>query len=730
MSKSVPEAGDAVGPYRLIEQIGSGGMASVYRAVRQDMPERTVAVKVLNERWANHGALIERFRAEQEILAGLDHPGIARLLDGGVTAEGVHYVVMEFVEGVTLDEYSKVLDIRGRLQLFLQLCEAVEYAHKRLVVHRDLKPENVLITTSGAVKLLDFGIAKLLRPHVWPGASPVTRVNDRLATPEYASPEQLRGEAVSTATDVYGLGMLLYVLLSRRLPFPILKRDWAEIERVVCNQDPLPLPRIVHADIQAIVRMALRKDPADRYPSAAAMASDIRRHLEHRPVRARRGTGLYSARLFVRRNRVAVGLAATLALVLAGGAAWLWTMSREVMAERDTARATSYFLEELFGTADPTSARRSMRDVLDDAAGRIDKQLAAHPRAQAAMAEKIGDVYRQLALYDKARPLAELAMRRYEELDGPWSTDAARNMIRVADLYRESQQYPRAEALCRRSLQIRRRMTGDKHKDVADSLNLLGIVCQYQGKMTEAVAAFREAVEIRRVADPGSTLLALSLGNLGNVLRDQGDWPAAESLFREALGLRRQAWGPEHPRIAFSLSQLSQMAYLRGHAPEALATGEESVRMLRRTVPERHPDVARGLQHYGNALRLAGRYADAEAALREGWAIARERRGADTPETVAIGAALGLVLDDTGRSREAEPLLRKNVETRRLYLGPRSTLLAAALEELARNRMLLGDKSEARLLLGEALTIRQSAQGRNHHETARVAGSLTQIATR
>ena len=730
MGKCDLKTGDRVGPYRLLGRIGRGGMAEVFKARRDDgIAARPVALKLMHARWAGHESLVHRFRSEREILSTLDHPGIARLLDGGVTPDGAQYVAMELVEGVTLDQYSRNVPLPAKLDLFLQLCAAVHYAHQHLVIHRDLKPNNVLVTSEGVVKLLDFGIAKLLRAQTMPGELPETRPADRLATPEYAAPEQLRGEISSTATDVYGLGVLLYFLLSGRLPFDLRDRDWAESERIVCTEEPAPLAvQLVPADLRAIAAMALRKDPTARYSSVAALADDVRRHLAHHPVHARRGGWLYPAQRFLRRHAAASALAAALVLVLAGGAAALIELNRRVVEERDAARASSYFLADLFETADPQAGRRPMRDVLDEGARRVHTRLQHQPRVQAAMAEKIGDVYRQLALNTEAMPLARLALERYEQLDGPQSLDAARNMIRVADLLRESQHYAEAESLSRRSGEIRRRGRGPRHIDVADSLNMLGIVTQYQGKAHEAEQAFREAVAIRRAGDPGSTLLALSLGNLGNVLRDSGDWTGAAALFREALAIRRKVWGPEHPRVAFSLGQLSQVAFLQNDAAEAVRAGEESVAILRRTLPARHPDIVRGLQHYGNALRLAKRYPEAERALREALATATGARGQAAPETIAVGAALGMVLQETGRGQEAALLLRRNVESRRKHLGARSLLLATALEELAQNRQRMNGASEARALLTEALSIRESAQGAQHQEAQRVAASLQQLA--
>lgn len=720
--------GDRLGVYRLLGRIGRGGMADVFKARREDrIAARPVALKLMHARWAAHDDLASRFRAESEILGALDHPGIARLLDAGVTPQGSQFVVMELVEGCTLDTYSRTLTTPQKLDLFLQLCDAVHYAHQNLVIHRDLKPNNVMVTNDGVVKLLDFGIAKLLAPHTGPGAAPVTRPADRLATPEYAAPEQLKGEPVSTATDVYGLGVLLYFLLNGRLPFAVSGREWAEAERVVCTENPTPMDEHVPLDLQAIASVSLRKDPTGRYHSVEALADDVRRHIASHPVRARRGEWLYPAKAFLRRHTVACALAAALMIVLAGSMVKLAMLNRQVREERDIARATTDFVTDLFETADPTAGRKPMREVVDEAARRIATDLKGQPRVQAVMAEKIGDVYRQLALYKEAMPLARLALERYEQTEGVESVAVARNLVRVADLLRESQKYAEAESLARRSAVIRRARLGEKHPDVADSLNLLGIATQYQGKQKESEAAFREALEIRRVGPAHPQHLALSMGNLGNVLRDRGDWTGAAALFREALAIRRKIWGNEHPRVASSLGQLSAVAVLQGNAEEAVQAAEQAVAILRRTMPAGHPDVARGLTQYGSALRLAKRYEEAEAVLKEALAINVAARGNDAPETMASGASLALLLNETGRAKDAEPLLRKNVEGRRKLMGARSLHLAAALEQLAANRLKLDDSAEARTLYSQALEIRREAQGSEHAETRRVASALQKL---
>ena len=733
-----PQPGDRIGPYLLMRRLGRGGMAEVFEASRVDgVLSRPVAIKFLNCHWAaDDPSVAKRFRAERQILAALNHPHIARLMDGGVTDSGIQYVVIEFVEGLTLELYMRrrqpTLD--ARLQLFLELCDAVEYAHRHLIVHRDLKPANILVTEDGHIKLLDFGIAKLLRPEFWRGLDDaLTLPHERLATPEYAAPEQLRGEPVTTSSDVYSLGVIFYYLLCDRLPFDVEHKSWQEIEHMVCRSEPRPLntfdgPHIVR-DLEAISAAALRRDPAERYSSVGHFAEDIRRFQSHRPVRARHGEWFYPVAKFVRRHGAVSALAVALVAVLAGAAGTTTRQARQLAIERDTAQATTEFLVDLFEVSDPNAgAPRTARQVLDEGARRLHGDLKAQPRVRAVLSEKLGDVYRQLSLYAEAQPLAEEALRLFETLDGPESLDAARNMVRLADLLRETQQYQRAEALARQSLEIRRARLGNHHQDVADSLNITGILHQIRGRMREAEIAFAEAVEIRRIALPAfHPLLALSLGNLGNILRDRGELEGASARFTEALAIRRHAWGNRHPRVASSLGQLSQIALARHDAAGALVLTTEAVDILRRTLPAGHPDLARTLSHHGNALRETGKYPEAEAAMREALSIQEKARGSEAPETTFAAASLAKLLDHTGRPAEAEKLLRVCLAARRKKLGGQHPLVASALQELASTRLHQQDRQEARRLLEEALAIRVRAQGADHRESTAVRATLASL---
>ncbi len=413
--------GERIGNYEVIRELGRGGMGSVFLAVRaDDQYRKQVAIKLMSLAMAGP-EMQARFRAERQILADLDHPNIARMLDGGATPSGLPYVVMEYIDGPPIDRYCREnrLSVAQRLGLFRQLCDAVMYAHRNLVIHRDIKPANVLVSPDGAPKLLDFGIAKLVNEEV-----ALTRIHERLMTPEYASPEQARGEAITTASDVYSLGVLLYELLTGHRPFEVEGRTAVEIQNTICDTEPVRPsergPRELRGDLDNIVLMAMRKEPLRRYPSVDQFSEDIRRYLDGFPVVAREDTWGYRTGKFVRRHRWSVTAAAVfLSLLIAFGVA-MALLAKRVASERDIANIerrdaeqVSQFLIDSFRLADRSGTQGrtlTAQEVLDRGSERIFKQLADQPVVRAKMMNTMGQVYESLGLYDRAQLLLSNAL--------------------------------------------------------------------------------------------------------------------------------------------------------------------------------------------------------------------------------------------------------------------------------------------------------------------------------
>ena len=443
--------GEIIGAYRVLSTLGAGGMGEVFLAERADSQfEQKVAIKIVHAGMFGRG-VHSRLKMERQILAQLDHPNIAHLLDGGALPDGSAYIVMEYVDGVAIDAYcdSNHLDVTARLKLFQTVCSAVHYAHQNLIVHRDLKPSNILVTAAGIPKLLDFGIAKLLdERQAGSHTLAVTHADIRVMTPDHASPEQVRGQLITTSSDVYVLGVLLYKLLSGAGPFFISSMRLAEIERAICEKDPplasqavriqdsdearsiaearattpKRLRRALAGDLDNVVCMAMRKEPERRYGSAQQLAGDIQRHLDGLPVMARRDTVSYRTAKFVRRNWLPVTAAASALFLMVAFATTTYFQSLRIAAERDRvaqqrevaerervrAEEISTFLVNLFKLSDPEESRGNQvtaRELLDSSAKRLEAGLQNQPATKAALMATVGEVYDSLGQYKDAVPI-------------------------------------------------------------------------------------------------------------------------------------------------------------------------------------------------------------------------------------------------------------------------------------------------------------------------------------
>ncbi len=466
--------GRQLGPYRIESKLGEGGMGTVYGAVRTDLAyQQRVAIKIFGLS-PDRADLLLRFQAERQILASLSHPSIARLLDGGATEEGLPYLVMELIEGVPVDRFCDQhgLAIDERIDLFLKICEAVAYAHRHLVVHRDLKPANILVDAEGTPKLLDFGIAKLLAGTPLPLGPEETRTDQRLMTPQYASPEQVTGGAVTTATDVYALGVLLYVLLTGRLPYRVAADRPGDLERAIADRPPEPpsqaaphLRRALAGDLDNIVLTALRKEASHRYPSVDLLAEDLRRHRQGLPVAALPATLGYRLRkLLSGRYPLAVGAWSATSLLVLGLAVTMTFQAVRLRRERDTAVQVTGFLEDLFKGSDPEEAPAkdlSARELLDRGGTKVLTELNGRPEEQATLALTIGKAYRSLGLYNSAAPLLERSVVLRRRLFGEDDPAVAESLDNLADLYLRRDEMARAEQAARRAVAIRRKRRGE-----------------------------------------------------------------------------------------------------------------------------------------------------------------------------------------------------------------------------------------------------------------------------
>ena len=678
--------GGRIGAYSLIAEAGRGGMATVYSAERTaGGVQQRVALKLVN-RGTDTDEVLRRFAHETRVLASLEHPNIARFYDAGASTDGRPYLVMEYIEGRPLTEYCDAarLNIEARLLLFRVVCEAVQYAHQNLVVHRDIKPSNILVTDHGVVKLLDFGIAKLLADE--PDAvSPRTRTGIRILTPEYAAPEQIRGESISTATDVYALGVVLYELLAGARPHGqtagVLDAPSAAVKHTTRTGGATDialarattaerLRRRLTGDLDRIVLKALESEPAQRYQSPQQLNDDLDRHARGMPVQARPATISYRLRKYARRHRAGLALAVAAVLVLT---AFTSFHTLRITGERDRvrveaakARATTAFLQQLLGEAYPSIARGdnfSMSQLLARAVTRIDS-LTAQPAIQAELLRTIGDVYREQGRFAEARPLLERAIALHRSTGESNSREAGHALSALGHMLYEWKDFDGALKAHRESLDVfeqilarddtlvlfalnniataataleqfdealrlheeviarSRRLFADTSQLVHVTYNNLGDLHSNMGHYAEAEREFRKALRLRRAALPADhPALALSMNNLGSTLGRLERLEEAESLHREALATWRRVYGPDHHRVALSAYNLARVLEKTGQLEEADTLFRITIEIDRKTYGEDHLEVGIDLQRLGMLLRRKGDCAAAVVELRQAEAI-------------------------------------------------------------------------------------------------------------
>ncbi len=749
--------------YRLGELLGRGGMGAVYRAERTDgLYKKTVAVKVL-ESGPESAPLAGRFRAERQILAALEHPHIARLLDGGTTADGRPYFVMELVEGEPIDRYcdARRLPLPRRLEIFLKVCAAVSYAHRHLVVHRDLKPGNILVSQDGEPRLLDFGIAKLLERDALDLTVEATAHGPAPLTPEYASPEQVCGRPVSASSDVYSLGVLLFRLATGRRPYSLTGLRLDQMVAAIAEReppkasvaarledgegppaaeraaargtDPRALARRLAGDLDVVIATALRKDPERRYPSVEQLAHDVAAHLEGRPIRARRDTFGYRAGKLLQRHRwaasaAAVSLAALLALVV-----MLWRQrldllerQRQLIAERNLSRSVSGFLTEVFAMPDPARSRGrevTASELLDRGVAEIGSRLAAEPQARSELLLTMGRSYKSLGRYEQAAALFTEALALRRELSGTPPAALADALHELAEVASLSGRYAEAERLEREALAARRSSGAPPDPSLVEGISRLATALHRGGRLEEAAATFEEAVALARRLD-ARPALAAALQRFASLERRRDRRGAAEELLREALGLQRALWGEDHPAVALTRNDLGLVLLERGRPVEAEGLFREAEQRQRRLYPAGHPDLATTLHNRALVAREEGRAADAEALLREAIALYRRAYGGDDPQVATSLGALAGLAQRGGRAEEAEALLREALAIDRRLLPTPHPQTAEAANNLALLLLERGRSAEAEPLFVEALEQTRATLGERHSQAAVILNNL------
>ena len=736
--ESSSRRGDHIGPYRLGDIVGRGGSGVVYRANRADGAfDQTVALKLLARRRDSH-SILNRFTREQQVLADLTHPNIAQLYDGGTTDDGQPYFVMEFLDGVPLDRFcdDRQLTINERLDLFTTVAEAVHHAHRNLIVHRDLKPSNILVMADGTPKLLDFGIAKVLGDEA-PG---LTRTGERWMTPEYAAPEQVTGAPITTGTDVYQLGVVLYKLLTGHRPYRPEARSVYEIEQAVCEAtptrpstvvahtvdaaespktpevvskvrgtNPVDLQRTLRGDLDAIILKALRKEPKARYSSAEALVEDVRRYLDGRPVNAHRGSWVYRTQKFARRHVVGVSTMVAV-LLLAIGAVLFHT--QRVTAERDRAQdeaakaeQVSDFLVDLFQSSNPNE---TLGDTLmaTELLSRGESRMSAlddRPAVQAEMLLAIGRSYIGLGHYIKADSLLRQALDQYRSTSGLRSAEAGRALYNLGNLQLIERDYEEAERFYQNALQVQRTRPADNPSHVAQTLQGLSEAQRGLGDLDEAETSVREALTLLRENEPDSSPdLLPAQETLAYVLRAQEKYDEAASLYRSVLEQRRERHPPNHPSLTSVLNNLAYLYKTRGDYAAAEPLYREALSIAQTIYGADHPRSLMLLSNLAHAVYQQGRFTETEALLREKVSLTKQRYA---PDHWRVGSALvssvGMFLMLQDRCADALPLLREGLEVWTRSLGSDHSWTARA-------RGMLGICSADRSFSGSDAALSQS----------------------
>ena len=694
------KSGECLGDYQILSLLGEGGMGEVYLAEDLQL-HRQVAIKLVKAGFGRAN-LIRHFQREEKILASLTHPNIARLYGGAVSENGIPYFVMEYVEGERLDRYceARKLKLPERLQLFRKVCSAVAYAHQHLVIHRDIKPANIRVTPEGEPKLLDFGIAKLIDPQT-EEAGEQTMTLQRVMTPEYASPEQVQDKEVTTASDIYSLGVVLYELLTGQRPYRIKTRSPDELARAIREEEPqrpstaatkqsqpsvIPNPRSLRGDLDNIVLMAMRKEPSRRYASVAQFSEDIRRHLEGLPVVARKDTIGYRSAKFIRRHRVGVAATALVALAIVGGLiAALWE-ARQARGQRDVARRISTFLQDMLGAAAPETKGVDVKvvDVLGDASTRARTELANQPQVMADVLMTLGRTYIALGQYQLAETNLRAALEASLKANGELHSTTAATMVWLGLALSNLNKGIEGELVSRKAVDLQRKLHPRGHEDLGVALYALGVNLIYNGHPKEAQPDLKEASElIKKHLGENNGYYMTSLVMLAVAHERVGEVDVAELLYRQAIELG----GRVEPRYRIFLAQaqfflglllMNKVAY-----PEAEAVLKQSEALYREVLGgDDNYNVGTIKADLGSIYFLKGDYSSAETEDRASLALLHKYL---LPENLLIASTdvtLGLALTREHKAIEGEPYLREALAIRQKVLLKDDVLIPSATSAL------------------------------------------------
>jgi eukaryotic-like serine/threonine-protein kinase len=741
-SGAATAASGTIGPYTLIRKLGEGGMGQVWLAEQTVPLRRQVAIKILRTGFYSTSTL-QRFLAERQSVAIMNHPAIAKVFDAGATPEGQPYFVMEYVPGTSITAYcnQKHLKIRERLQLFIKVCEGVQHAHQKAIIHRDLKPDNILVVEidgQATPRIIDFGIAKNIAPQP-EGETIFTRVGAYVGTPGYMSPEQADPSLgdVDTRTDVYSLGVVLYSLLTDSLPFDPGKWDrkamnevmrqlreddpeppsskissHPETQKIVSESRNTPAPQLVtqlKGDLDWITMKALEKDRARRYGTPSDFAADIERYLQNQPVQARPASTGYRLRKYVARHRVAVSVCAAFLILLVAFAINEAFQLRRITRERDRADRIAQFMTSMFKVSDPSEARGNSitaREILDKSSTEIDKSLETDPELRARMMYLMGTVYQGLGLYSKAQSLLEEALEIDRRALGPDSEHTTGAMTSLAAVLALQGRHADAEKLARESVVHAQHSFGMRNANTLKSMHNLEVILSTEGRYPEAEAMAREVLDNAKPflgpENPDTIVYTASLAAMENSL---GRYPEAEHLFGDVIAVQKKTLGPDHPSTIHSMNNLAMTLSESGKPADAEKIAREVLETERRVLGPEHPETLSATANLANYVSDQGRYAEAAKLQREILETERRVFGPDHPETLRTMDNLANTLSELGQFAEAEQLEKENLERLQRLYGTHDLSTASSAYNLACIYAREGRREEALASLRQSVNI-------------------------
>jgi serine/threonine protein kinase len=733
-------AGKRIGGYQLVRVVGDGGMGVVFEA-EQEKPRRVVALKVIKPGFAS-AELLRRFERESQVLARLQHPGIAQIYEAGSADTGFGpqpYFAMEFIHGVPLRDYAEThqLSARQRLELMAKVCDAVEHAHQRGIIHRDLKPGNVLVDEARQPKILDFGVARVTDSDMQ--ASRQTDVGQLIGTLAYMSPEQTTADPLEldTRTDVYALGVILYELLSNRLPYQ-LSHQLPEAVRAIREEDPTRLSSISRAyrgDVETIVTKALEKDRGRRYSSAAALATDIRRHLADEPIMARPASMTYQLQKFARRHKGLVLATAAVFATLVAGVIVSTTEAVKARRAEQTAQAVNDFLQNDLlaqatanAQASPTTKpdpELKVRTVLDRAAAKIGGKFDRQPDVEASIRDAIGQAYQGLGLYAEAHTQLERTLALQRRVLGAENPTTLKTLNLLGWTAFLQSKFPEAETLLNQSLKSWRRVLGAANPGTLGAMSKLGSVYRSQGKYAQAETLLSQTLEIQRhTLGPEHEDTLVSMIGLASVYSDQGKYSQAEALDSQTLEIFRRVSGPEHPDTLYCMNNLARDYLYQGKYPQTEALFSETMETRRRVLGPEHPDTLISMNNLANVYWAQGKYMQAEALYSQTLDIQRRVVGPEHRSTLMTTSNLAVVYGLQGKYAQAEALFSQALAMQIRVLGREHPITLFTLAESAFLFQRQGNYELAQSYGAQALAGRRHRLGSEHPDTMDSAADL------